>query len=214
MKTKLLWTISLILLSVMSQSSQTVPDDFFTPQVIPDSIFSQMYGKSYKKDCTIPRDSLRYIRVKHYDAAGNSKTGELVCHHGIATDVAEIFEQLYHAHYPIERVELIDRYGADDERSMTANNTSAFNFRRIAGSQKLSNHSYGRAIDINPLYNPCVSQGGKRIEPVAGRKYANRSKNFVYKIERGDLCYQLFKAHGFRWGGDWRTLKDYQHFEK
>lgn len=214
MKTKITGCVLLFLLCGLFLSGQTVPTDFFRPQPIPDSVFARMYGKSFKKDCTVSRDSLRYLKVRHYDAEGTLKTGEIVCHKAIAADLAEIFTALYEARYPIERVELIDRYGADDERSMTANNTSAFNFRRIAGSRKLSNHSYGRAIDINPLYNPCVSKGGQRVQPAAGRRYADRSKMNKYKIERGDLCYHLFKQHGFRWGGEWRSLKDYQHFEK
>ena len=214
MKLKLIPGMLLGLMSLLLQSWQSVPTDYFTPREIPDTVFVRMYGKSFKTDCTVPRDSLRYIQVWHYDDEGHKKSGEIVCHRAIAADVAEIFEQLYEARYPIERVELIDRYGAEDEPSMRANNTSAFNFRRIAGSRKLSNHSYGRAIDINPLYNPCVSQGGKRVQPATGRRYADRSRKHKYKIERGDLCHRLFMAHGFRWGGDWRSLKDYQHFEK
>ena len=198
-----------LLLAALPASAQ-----YFTARAIPDSVFTRMYGLSYKKDCTVPRDSLRYIQVLHYDAEGLEKSGEIVCHRAIAQDIAEIFEALHEARYPIERVELIDRYGAEDEPSMRANNTSAFNFRRIAGSRKLSNHSYGRAIDINPLYNPCVSQGGRKIQPSTARPYADRSRKHTYKIERGDLCHRLFKQHGFRWGGDWRSLKDYQHFEK
>ena len=213
MKQLIIYGLSLVL-GAWCVFQQPARADYFAPQAIPDSVFTRMYGLSYKEDCTVSRDSLRYIQVWHYDAEGVKKAGKIVCHHAIADDVAEIFEQLYEARYPIERVELIDRYGADDETSMTANNTSAFNFRRIAGSRKLSNHSYGRAIDINPLYNPCVSQGGKRVQPAAGHPYADRSKSHPYTLKRGDLCYRLFKQHGFRWGGDWRTLKDYQHFEK
>lgn len=190
------------------------PDSYFSPRPIPDSVFVRMYGCSYPSDCTVPRDSLRYLTVRHYDAAGRLRDGELVCHRAVAADLAAIFRELYRAQYPIEQVRLIDRYGADDECSMSANNTSAFNYRRIAGSRRLSNHSYGRAIDINPLYNPCVSQGGRRVQPASGRPYADRKKPHPYQIRRGDLCYKLFRQHGFRWGGDWRTLKDYQHFEK
>ena len=111
----------------------------------------------------------------------------------------------------------VKHYDADDERSMTANNTSCFCFRKIAGSQRLSKHSLGMAIDINPLHNPCVSKrrdGSTLIQPAAGKKYADRSKKYAYKITKGDLCYRLFKEHGFSWGGDWRSKKDYQHFEK
>ena len=114
-------------------------------------------------------------------------------------------------------MQLIDDYDGDDERSMQANNTSCFNFRAIAGSTKLSKHSKGLAIDINPLYNPCVKQrkdGRTLVQPSTGRKYANRNKRWPYMIVKDDLCYRLFIEHGFKWGGSWRTTKDYQHFER
>ena len=100
---------------------------------------------------------------------------------------------------------------------MLHNNTSCFNYRRVAGSKTLSYHSQGKAIDINPLYNPCVKRlhnGSTSVSPKTGRAYSNRSKTFKYKIDHNDLVYKLFKKHGFTWGGDWKSLKDYQHFEK
>lgn len=184
---------------------------------ISDSVYQSMWGKSYKEDCTVPRSSLRYLTVLHYDADGKVVQGELVCHKDIAADLIEIFRQLYKARYPIERMRLIDCYGADDERSMENNNTSCFNFRAVAGSNKLSKHSQGKAIDINPLYNPCVKRrkdGKLMVNPQKGRKFADRSKSFKQKIDKEDICYKLFIAHGFEWGGNWRSLKDYQHFEK
>ena len=135
----------------------------------------------------------------------------------IAADVVEIFRRLYEADYPIERMRLIDYWDADDERAMTANNSSSFNFRFISHTKKVSKHGMGMAIDINPLYNPYTKtlRGGKAIvEPSAGRPYLDRNRKFKYKITRGDLCYRLFRKYGFRWGGDWKTMKDYQHFEK
>lgn len=144
-------------------------------------------------------------------------TGEMICHKDIANDLIEIFRKLYDAHYPIERMQLIDDYDADDVTSMNHNNTSCFNYRAVAGSKKLSKHSMGKAVDINPLYNPYVKKraNGKTIvNPEKGRQYANRSKQFKYKIDRNDLAYRLFTQHGFTWGGGWRSLKDYQHFEK
>lgn len=189
----------------------------FTAEPISNAVFKRMQGKSYKANCTIPRTELRYIRVLHYGFDGKVKSGELVCHRDIADDLIEIFKELYKAHYPIERIQLIDDYNADDETSMQHNNTSCFNYRRVAGSKTLSYHSRGKAIDINPLYNPCVKRrkdGSMNVQPKAGRAYANRTKTFKYKIDRNDLAYKLFKKHGFTWGGDWRSLKDYQHFEK
>ena len=100
---------------------------------------------------------------------------------------------------------------------MQANNTSCFNFRRVAGSSKLSAHSRGMAIDINPLQNPCIRQrkdGSTSVQPATGRCYADRSKHWPYQIVRGDLCHRLFTEHGFKWGGAWRSVKDYQHFER
>lgn len=191
--------------------------DGFAIHAISDSIYHIMYGKSYKAGCGVARSALRYVTVMHYDGEGRVRRGELVCHKDIAADLVDIFRKLYEAKYPIGQVRLIDHYEADDERSMTANNTSCFNYRPVAGTRTLSKHSQGRAIDINPLYNPHVKRrrdGTLVVSPKAGRLYADRTKPFAYKLDRSDLCYRLFIAHGFRWGGAWRSSKDYQHFEK
>ena len=77
--------------------------------------------------------------------------------------------------------------------------------------------SESMAVDLNPLYNPCVKKrpdGSLFVSPEAGCRYADRSASLAYMIQANDLCCRLFKAHGFRWGGDWSSLKDYQHFEK
>ena len=190
---------------------------FFSIHAIPDTIFALMQGRSYKRDCTVARSSLRYILCLHRDDGGRSIVGEMVVNKNIAADVVEIFRRLYEAGYPIERMRLIDYWDADDERAMTANNSSSFNFRFISHTKKVSKHGMGMAIDINPLYNPYTKtlRGGKAIvEPSAGRPYLDRNRKFKYKITRGDLCYRLFRKYGFRWGGDWKTMKDYQHFEK
>ena len=197
---------------------------FFSIHSIPDTIFALMQGRSYKRDCTVARSSLRYILCLHRDDGGRSIVGEMVVNKSIAADVVEIFRRLYEADYPIERMRLIDYWDADDERAMTANNSSSFNFRFISHTRKVSKHGMGLAIDINPLYNPYTKtlRGGKTnasagktiVEPAAGRPYLDRNRKFKYKITRGDLCYRLFRKYGFRWGGDWKTMKDYQHFEK
>ena len=204
--TYLLW------FTVLTANAQT-----FTIDTISDAVFQRMQGKSYKENCTVPRSELRYLRLSHYTVDGKTKVGELICNKLIASDLKEIFQELYKRHYPIERMQLIDDYDADDERSMQANNTSCFNYRPIAGSTKLSKHSLGLAIDINPLYNPCVKvnkDGSTSIQPKTGRRYANRQRPWPYKIDKNDLCYRLFVSHGFQWGGSWRSVKDYQHFER
>ena len=157
------------------------------------------------------------LLVRHIDFQGQSRQGVIVCNKAIARDLREIFAELYRRKYPIERIRPISDYGDDDERSMRANNTSCYCYRTVEGSATLSNHALGRAIDINPLYNPCVRRrkdGTLLVQPATGRPYTDRSKPFKYKITSRDLCYRLFTARGFRWGGSWRSLKDYQHFEK
>lgn len=193
-------------------------DSCFTVSLIDDVVFSRMQGKSFKKNCTIPRATLRYVKVLHRNVEGKTQLGEIVCNKAIANDLVDIFKKLYASNYKVERIILIDEYDADDERSMAANNTSCFNFRVVSGTTKLSKHAQGLAIDINPLYNPYVHLNNGKVEPANGKPYAtNRTsgRNIpVPFINTNDLCYRLFIQHGFRWGGAWRTVKDYQHFEK
>lgn len=190
---------------------------FFASSPIPDSIFRLMQGKTYKRGCTVPRASLRYLRCLHVDKEGRILVGEMVVNAKIAKDVLDIFYQLYQAKYPIERMRLMDYWDADDERAMRQNNSSAFNFRFVSHTKTVSKHGRGLAVDINTLYNPyhkVLRNGREVIEPSTGKPYLDRKKHFDYKIERGDLCYRLFKSEGFVWGGDWKSCKDYQHFEK
>ena len=195
------------------ESSQI--NEFYVSE-IPDDIFAKMQGKSYKADCTVPREDLRYVHVLHTGFDGETKEGELVVNKAIADDVCDIFEKLYEAEYPIEKIRLIDEYNADDEASMSDNNSSAFNFRFISYTTKISKHGLGMAVDINTLYNPYVKtvDGKRSIEPANAADYVDRSADFPHKIDHDDLCYQLFTEHGFTWGGDWTHSKDYQHFEK
>lgn len=164
-------------------------------------------------------DKLRYMNVLYYDFNGEVQAGELICHLDIAQDLIEIFHELYLAEYQIESIRLIDEYGGDDTASMEANNTSCFNYRTVDNTASLSKHALGCAVDINPLYNPYVvfpknGIGEAYISPAGSEIYADRTQDFPYKIDENDLCYQLFKAHGFTWGGDWNSCKDYQHFQK
>lgn len=189
----------------------------FSVQPIPDSVFLRMQGRSWPEGCAVRRADLRYLRLSHFDAEKNEHVGEMVCNKVIANDLLEIFRELYRQKYPIQRIRLIDDYEAEDERSMRDNNTSCFCYRKVSGTTKLSKHATGMAVDVNTLYNPYVRTGknGRRIvEPATAVKYVDRSKSFPYKIVKGDLLYRLFIRHGFKWGGSWRTVKDWQHFEK
>ena len=98
------------------------------------------------------------LTVLHVNAEGETCQGVIICNKAIADDLRDIFAELYRQKYPIESIRPISEYGNDDERSMQANNTSCYCYRAIAGTTRLSKHAQGMAIDINPLYNPCVKQ--------------------------------------------------------
>jgi hypothetical protein len=183
---------------------------------ISDDVFARMEGKSFKKDCTTKRSELRYVKVLYYGFDKKTHVGELVVNKAIAKDVVGIFQDLYKAKYRIEKMKLIDDYDADDNKSMADNNTSSFNFRHVEGSKALSQHAYGRAIDINPKYNPYIVtiKGKRKVEPPNGKKYADRSIDLPYIIHKNDVCYKAFVKRGFDWGGSWRPDPDYQHFAK
>lgn len=200
----------------VSDFSEEETVQLFYATEITDDIFTRINGVSYQENSEISRENLRYLRVLHIGTNGNTYIGEIIVNESISEDVLEIMQELYRAAYPIEKMVLIDEYGGDDEASMEANNTSAFNYRNISGSGKLSKHSYGLAIDVNPLYNPYVKNTADATicQPQNALDYIDRSREFSYKIDENDLCYQLFTAHGFTWGGSWNSVKDYQHFEK
>lgn len=181
---------------------------------IDDKVFSRIDGKSYKKNCTVPLEELRYLQVLHKNLNGETLSGELICNVKIAETLIKIFEKLYAENYAIEKIRLVDEYNADDELSMSDNNSSCFNFRLVSNTNRISLHGYGLAVDINPLYNPYITfrNGKKNIEPANATEFEDRTKNFPYKITTDDLCYKIFTSNGFLWGGSWDDSKDYQHF--
>lgn len=198
---------------------RTTYQDGFYYEPLSDEIKERITGISYPESgCTVPYEDLHYVGLLYVDFDGETQTGELICNKAIAQDMVEIFYELYLNDYRIERIRLIDEYGGDDTLSMEDNNTSCFNYRVVDGTDSLSKHALGCAIDINPFYNPYVvfnrpTQGETYISPRGSEIYADRSRSFPYKIDENDLCYRLFTAHGFTWGGNWNSSKDYQHFQ-
>ena len=184
----------------------------FTAEPIPEVVEARMRGVSYPEDAEVKLSDLRYLRLSYIDFDGKGQVGEMICNKAIADDLVAIFRELYEARYPIRSIRLIDDFGGDDEASMTADNTSCFNYRKKTGMRELSKHARGLAVDINPFENPYVRPS--RVRPAGASAYADRAKDFPHKIDKNDLCYRLFRAHGFSWGGTWRSVKDYQHFEK
>lgn len=166
---------------------------------------------SWHTGCPVGPADLRAIRVSHWDMSGTARTGTLIVGSAYAGDLVAVFSDLFEAGFPIERMEPVDRYGADDDASMAANNTSAFNCRVVAGTSTWSEHAYGRAIDLNPLINPYVLANGS-VFPPEGADYVDRDADVPGLIVAGDMVVQSFARIGWSWGGNWSGSKDYQHF--
>ncbi len=169
------------------------------------------FEHSWREGCPVGLDQLRLIALTHWDFDGNIASGELVIHADHTADVVAVFARLFDAKFPIERMELVDNFLGDDDLSMEANNTSGFNCREIASRPGTwSNHAFGAAIDINPLVNPYVR--GSQVLPPGGAEFVDRSEHVQGGIYAGDAVTQAFADIGWGWGGDWNTLKDWQHF--
>jgi D-alanyl-D-alanine carboxypeptidase len=165
---------------------------------------------SWRPGCPVGLVELRLLGVRHWGFDRKVHHGELVVHRDQARAVLRVLERLFQLRYPIRRLRLVDQYRADDDRSMAANNTSAFNCRRVSGTTRWSEHAYGRAIDLNPVQNPYVA--GRHVSPPAGRPYANRARRAAGMVHAGDAVVRAFVAAGWEWGGTWRSARDYQHF--
>lgn len=206
----------------------TIPEEYplrtlyaegFYYEPLSEEIKMYITGVSYPTDGAeeISYEELNYVHVLHYDFAGEAAQGELICNRAIAQDLVEIFYELYVAEYQIEKIALIETYDGDDNASMADNNTFCFTYQPATEQDSLSPHALGLAIDINPFYNPCIrfpKEGGQIVLPEGSESYTDRSVAFPYKIDTEDLCYRLFTEHGFTWGGNWNSMKDYQHFQK
>ena len=176
-----------------------------------------MQGKSWHPSRGCPaRDDLRLVRIPYRNFSGKEQMGELVIAARAADDVIRAFAEIYwQGEFRIAKMRLIHNYGGDDIRSMNDNNTSAFNCRRTTGGRRLSEHAFGTAIDINPVQNPYVRR--RFVSPAKGRRFARRRARTPKArgvIVPGDSVIGAFAKVGWSWGGNWRRVKDYQHFSK
>lgn len=169
-------------------------------------------GASHRAGCPVAVADLRLVGVTHWGLDGRPHRGELVVRASVATAVVEVFRRLHAARFPLARVVTAEQYGADDDRLMAANATSAYNCRTTTGGTGFSEHAYGTAIDLNPVQNPYVR--GTTVEPPAGRAFLDRTDVRPGMVVAGDAVVRAFAAAGWEWGGDFRTLKDYQHFSQ
>jgi hypothetical protein len=166
---------------------------------------------SWRPGCPVPLAELRLLTLTHWGFDLQPRTGELVVHEDVAAHIVEVLRIAFHHHFPIERMELVDVYGGSDDRSVRANNTSAFNCRAVTGGTRWSEHAFGRAIDVNPVQNPYVRSDGSVLDP-ASTPYVDRSRDDPGMIHDGDAVVRAFAAIGWGWGGHWSSTKDYQHF--
>jgi hypothetical protein len=185
---------------------------------VPDNIWQRMQGVSWHKNLPCPaRDALRLVMAPYVDFKGERKSGPLIVDAALADEVLKIFTEIaVDGSYRIERLELIDTYGGNDFKSIEANNTSAFNCRRTTGAKTMSAHAKGRAIDVNPLINPYVDKTGtshRKSLPFVSLKQRKVSKAKGMILADG-IVVKTFKKYGWTWGGDWKSIKDYQHFSK
>jgi D-alanyl-D-alanine carboxypeptidase len=171
----------------------------------------RMSGVSWRPGCPVGFADLRLLTVAHWGFDGKPRRGRLVVHREQARPMLGVMRRLYRLRFPIRRMRLVDAYGADDRRSMAADNTSAFNCRTVAGTTRWSEHAYGRALDLNPVENPYVTGTGY-VSPPAGARFARRDRRAKGMVHRDGPVVRAFAAAGWEWGGDWAWPKDYQHF--
>lgn len=196
---------------VISDEAQ-VFEPVFEVDEIPEDIRLKMTDVTISAGSKMTFDSLSYLSMTYVGYDGKEYIGHMVVDSALANEVICIFKELYEVRFPIERMNLAFEYGGSDELSMQDNNTSAFNDRPITGGSGLSYHQLGRAIDINPLVNPYVK--GDVVLPAGSDNYLDREEDCTGMITADSECVRIFKKYGWTWGGDWTSLKDYQHFEK
>lgn len=209
--------------------ARTTYTEGFYYEPLSDNLRRYMTGVSYPSETAVPEpkvqnpatladfEKLRYVHIWHYDFSGTPKEGELICSEYIAQDLVEIFYELYRNEYQLEKVLLVDEYDGDADAAREDNNSFCFYSAQAGEDSALSKHAAGCALDINPRYNPHIvyeKDGGQTVMPASAADYVDRTGSFPYKIDEDDLCCKLFIRHGFTWGGNRNSDKDYQHFQK
>jgi hypothetical protein len=201
----------LVLLLFTSRGEASEPGFSATVRPIDAGLRTVMTGRSWRPGCPVPLRDLRVIRAKHRGFDGRVRVGRVVVHRTVAPEVVKVLRRLYDARFPIRQMVPVDAYGADDFRSIEADNTSAFNCRRVAGTSRWSNHAYGTAIDVNPIENPYVAASGE-VAHTASRPYVRRTPTRPGMAVEGGALVHAFDAIGWGWGGRWSGDRDYQHF--
>ncbi len=198
--------------SAVTPEAAATPATTTAPEPVISPVTAADLGSSWREGCPVGPDQLRRVELTHWGFDDRPHAGALVVDAEVAEGVVTLFRRLYDARFPIRRMEPVDVYGGDDDASMAADNTSAFNCRYAVapGPPQWSNHAYGRAIDVNPVENPYVLGGA--VLPPAGADYLDRATSRPGMAVPGGEVTAAFAAAGWSWGGVWSS-PDYQHFE-
>lgn len=203
----------LFVFNTLSVQAQTTSQFQASIRDIPQNLIPTMKRYTWRPECPVSLKNLAYVQLFFWGFDDQPHQGVLIVNKDVAQDVVQIFKRLYQIHFPIQSLNTMDQYQGDDARSMSANNTSAFNCRAMSGTKNIiSQHSYGRAIDINPLINPYIN--GRYFQPPNANAYLDRNQRVKGMITENSEIYRIFHQHGWSWGGKWQRFKDDQHFEK
>jgi D-alanyl-D-alanine carboxypeptidase len=218
MPTRVRHSITVVALTLVIAAGSVVPGARAASQTgfrghisrISPALARQMTGVSWRPGCPVPLRELRVVTATRHGFDGRSRRGRLIVHRDVAVRVLGVLRRLYAEGFPIRRMVPVDRYAGDDERSIEADNTSAFNCRFVEGTTRYSEHAYGRAIDVNPIENPYVSGGATSHR--SSRPYLRRTPFRPGMAAEGHALVRAFDAIGWGWGGRFAGVKDYQHF--
>lgn len=197
------------------KSSATKPAFYATISLITPEILERM-PYTWNPESPVPLKDLRCISVSFYNFEDDVQQGDLVVHEKVVDDLVYIFAKLFEVQFPIQSIKFVDEFGGSDDASMSANNSSAFYARKVARTNRWSNHASGLAIDINPLLNPYSK--GEYFCPKEGKCYLDRTLDVPGMITKDSYIYQLFLERGWEWGGECFYARDgvidRHHFQK
>ena len=206
-----LLVLALLVALALASTASAAPRFHGSAHRIGPELRQRMAGVSWHPGCPVGFHRLRLLKLSVWGFDGRVHRGRLVVNQDAARPMLVAMHRLFGLRFPIRRMRLVDAYGADDHRSMEADNTSAFNCRFVAGTERWSEHAYGRAIDVNPIENP-YADGDGYVSPPQGAPFADRSRHAKGLIHRGGPVVAAFAAVGWEWGGNWAWPKDFQHF--
>ena len=181
-----------------------------TIEPVPDNVVAR---STWRDECPVALDQLRYLSIVHWGFDGDRHTGEMIVNVEVAEDVVWVFEQLYDAGFPIEQMRVIALEELDAPPTGDFNDTTSFVCRPVVNSSSAwSQHAYGLAVDINPFHNPY--EKGDLVLPELASYYLDRTRAEPGMVVEGDIVTQAFAELGWGWGGNWNTLDDFMHFSR